>query len=278
MIPFDKGIKIYGTGDKGYEQDTKKVLELIKSFAVGSAVIKAIGVASDAKKTVLTVVPYKYDPKNDPEHLGPCNASTERQNEDAAEDGEHPDGDTYYLGRGDDPATRDHDERYDKSTKKGTGAGSDADVHFTAGIWGQGKDCSKGKIGALPDELLLHEMVHALRDMEGHRRAQPLEGGLKPYDNLEEYLAILVANIYISAKDKTGKKAVPLRGGDPDEALPDAQSTSVGFLKVSENAALLRRLWHQESSLFHDLNLVDWPRFNPIHELLTNPGKYGGSP
>ena len=57
-----------------------------------------------------------------------------------------------------------------------------------------GKD-NRGRLG---HELLFHELVHSLRHLSGQYRPGNLLGGHKLYGNDEEFIAILVSNIFIS--------------------------------------------------------------------------------
>jgi hypothetical protein len=51
----------------------------------------------------------------------------------------------------------------------------------------------------LPDEALFHELVHAFRMASGASETVPLSrGGLMNYDTVEEFIAILVTNIYVT--------------------------------------------------------------------------------
>ena len=90
----------------------------------------------------------------------------------------------------------------------GTGTGSDAIVKFTPGMWTSdqveaafGKTNAKGP-GVGPDEILLHEMTHGMRQMTGTSlcSATPDQPGL---DTVEEFMAILVSNVYRSEILKT---------------------------------------------------------------------------
>lgn len=99
-----------------------------------------------------------------------------------------------YLGKDDDEDTDDNDERYDaaKPSNVARGGGSDVSLYFTPGEWGK-SGCLHGCIAALPDEVLLHELVHAQRDMQGLSNPVPTVNA--NYKNEEEFLAIVVANV-----------------------------------------------------------------------------------
>jgi hypothetical protein len=74
---------------------------------------------------------------------------------------------------------------------KGSGHGSDTVIWFTP------QDYIKTDTlpGGRPDEVLLHEMVHALRMEMGLNLCLGMDDG---FDTVEEFYAILIANIYRS--------------------------------------------------------------------------------
>jgi hypothetical protein len=109
--------------------------------------------------------------------------------------------DKWYAGKSDNPYTDDIDERYDPALPSWgdvKGGGSDVRLYFTPG-GGNDTGCAKGYgvCASQDDEILLHEMVHALRDMQG--LTNPVPTTLR-YKNEEEFLAIVVANVYVSKK------------------------------------------------------------------------------
>ena len=75
--------------------------------------------------------------------------------------------------------------------QKGSGRGSDTVINFTPQDYI--KTCALP--GGRPDEVLLHEMVHALRMELGLNLCLGMDDG---YDTSEEFYAILIANIYRS--------------------------------------------------------------------------------
>jgi hypothetical protein len=91
----------------------------------------------------------------------------------------------------------------------GTGSGSDVVIHITP----LDHVLSLAIPGDWPDEVLLHECVHALRMQKGKNLCLGLDEG---YDTVEEFYAILIANIYRSECRRRELRAhhgpkVPLR-------------------------------------------------------------------
>lgn len=76
----------------------------------------------------------------------------------------------------------------------GTGAGTDIDILYTAQDW----ISSAGDPGGRPDEILLHEMVHGLRQQRGQLLCTAKGAPNQRYDTVEELFAIVVSNIYRS--------------------------------------------------------------------------------
>jgi hypothetical protein len=185
------------------------------------------------------------------------------------QDDAHPEGLTYLpLGPKDDPKTK-IDERKVRSRTKGTGKGMDARIEFTPGV---SADCKGGAIFE-PDDMVLHEMVHALRIIQGQDFRTDLDGVLAHYDDDEEWLAILIESIYRSAKGRT-----VFRSGHThariNTPLAHPLNTSAGFLTVAEHRRLM---WHYHSTwwpVFRDLSRVTKAEFNPIREFERDPLKY----
>jgi hypothetical protein len=74
----------------------------------------------------------------------------------------------------------------------GTGMGTDVRIWFTPAMWA---DKSRGPASA-PDEVLLHELIHASRQVSGVSRRDHVG----KYTNEEEFIAIMIDNIYLSEK------------------------------------------------------------------------------
>lgn len=158
----------------------------------------------------------------------------------------------------------------------GTGKGSDSMVFFTPSIYTV--DHGPGSLG---DEVLLHEMVHALRETMGMHHGiltvhNPVD---KCYDNDEEFYAILVANIYMSEKTKNCQRLCanhhPLRVGSKVEMsnllftgrVDDFADPKIFYREYRDD---LRDFCKEMSSFTLSLADVSAP-FNPLRELYDNP-------
>jgi hypothetical protein len=154
----------------------------------------------------------------------------------------------------------------------GTGAGSDVDILFDPK---SGSICSESSPGAgcpgsSPADTMLHELVHAVRDIQGRRTPIPLNEPGKSYTDVEEFYAILLANI-----DMSFRGTANLRRQHSDYSpMPSQWATSDGFLGEATH-----RRWVREFCLGDSLDLASQiktvgARFNPIREYLSNPEKY----
>jgi hypothetical protein len=77
----------------------------------------------------------------------------------------------------------------------GLGKGLDAAVEFSPEMFGPGSEMTGP--GSERDEVLFHEMVHASRMMRGRMFALPVSQG---YTNEEEYISVVLTNVYMSEK------------------------------------------------------------------------------
>jgi hypothetical protein len=68
---------------------------------------------------------------------------------------------------------------------------------------------ANAKRGLLWDEILFHELVHVFRGVSGKWAKSPLAGLMWQYDDTEEFLAVMITNIYIS--DRTNRIKTGLR-------------------------------------------------------------------
>lgn len=115
--------------------------------------------------------------------------------------------------------------------------------------------------GFKPDEVLLHEMVHAGRVL-GHQLNQiKLTGAMANYDNEEEFFAVLVSNIYLSEK---GTPSTFLRASHQlTGILNKAKAASEVFLFADDNYRLIEKFCEQHPRISKMLQNVR-AQFNPI--------------
>jgi hypothetical protein len=128
-----------------------------------------------------------------------------------------------------------------------------------------------------PDDMLVHELVHSLREMRGQLNLIPTRNAI--YDNQEEYFAILLQNIYASEKGLT-----MFRGNHRSYGpLPKSLSTSETFLgkgqrplsmEQLENRQLVSRLTNECLILCRNVLSHVQAAFNPIREYLLNSSEY----
>jgi len=117
----------------------------------------------------------------------------------------------------------------------GTGAGTNSVVWHNAGRLGP-KHPTKVP-GYQPDEVLYHELVHATRQMRGAMNEMPVNQG---YDDLEEYLSVVLTNIYLSDKGQTkfqgnhGSRTI-LQGADADNFLHNSPNVDVTPTMLIQN-------------------------------------------
>jgi hypothetical protein len=167
--------------------------------------------------------------------------------------------------------------------------GSDSEVHFSPEDFQSPPPCYYRKAPAGPclypsypqnlgpDDILVHELVHSLREMRGQLNCIPTR--TTGYDNQEEYFAILLQNIYASEKGLT----ILRRNHHGFAPMQKSLSTSETFLgkgqrplstEQLENRQLVTRLTNECLTLCR--NIVSHVRaaFNPISEYLRNSSAY----
>jgi len=116
------------------------------------------------------------------------------------------------------PAPDDDEDVY--TTKKtGNGTGTDVVITTNPSMFSDYGKASPAYLGT-SDDNLLHELVHGLSQVSGHNAATA--GGPAGYQNLEEFTAVVVSNVYRSEKQgnsaflrlnyaSTGMLPMPLR-------------------------------------------------------------------
>lgn len=121
-------------------------------------------------------------------------------------------------------------------------------------------------VGMEAPDVLFHELIHALRILQGLVDPQVDQSFWGGYDQIEDYLAIVITNIAISERNP---HALLRRNHSRFQKLPPNLSTSKGFLSFPQNPKRLQRCYLQEISLFHNIAGSPYTQsFNPIREYL----------
>jgi hypothetical protein len=146
-----------------------------------------------------------------------------------------------FVGGSDDPNTP-RDDRFDKADFAGTDKGSSVHIPYDPLDWDP--TGTRGKMGQTRDDVLIHELFHALRVMQAKFNPVPTEDSHQ--DNEEEWLAILITNIYMAEKGD-----YPLRASHHGNTpLAESLRRSKTFLLDSRNLHLMMSLYSQHSDLF----------------------------
>jgi hypothetical protein len=143
--------------------------------------------------------------------------------------------------------------------------GISSTIDFSPQKWVGGQRCSQSA-GEDATEVLMHELIHSLRALTGHRASQTL----LYYNNYEEFYAVLLTNIFSS---EVGRR---LRSGYsfPDPALDPNQPDLAGF--ANRYRQEIERLIHENLDLCTRLARAVNAPFNPIRYM--RPSGLGGSP
>jgi hypothetical protein len=118
-------------------------------------------------------------------------------------------------------------------------------------------------------ETLFHELVHALRMVSQNRDTTTLAGGLKGFVMVEEFIAVVVTNIYASANGKTGLRGAELGHG----ALPQEFMDSFKFFEMGGRTFPIIKQLCTDNADFCKALKTSRANHNPIAAFLTDPDK-----
>jgi hypothetical protein len=151
-------------------------------------------------------------------------------------------------------------------------------VHFWPKAYTKGGACSKyledhkdETGGILPDETLFHEFVHAFRMASGAATVAPLvRGGLSNYQDEEEFIAVLVTNIYLT--DPSNKSHSNLRRDHVSfKTLESDVAESFTFFRSSVSTYRLVGKFCRENPAFTKNIAEVKASFNPIAAFYKDP-------
>ena len=161
----------------------------------------------------------------------------------------------------------------------GTGKGANAMVYYSAGAFtdprfidGRMTDPMVGSAGFQADVVLYHELAHATRITDGKETSVPV-GGRPNFEDIEEYFATVLANIYLS---ESRRDAAPLRGvyavpthpkdGRSEMQNPDTFYDNADGLSIPPRE-LMDTFLATQPKFYEDLRLLSTPpKFNPPRE------------
>ncbi|MGP0021281.1 MAG: hypothetical protein ACLPHP_22115 [Candidatus Sulfotelmatobacter sp.] len=150
--------------------------------------------------------------------------------------------------------------------------GFSPDDFADSGVCGK-RSRERGLNGArLPNEVLFHELVHALRMVAEVNTSQALAGGLYKYDDFEEFCAILATNIYIS--DRTNRvKSSLRRSHQSGRELEGDLAGSFTFFRSGGNTFYWVQRFCKENTGFTKGLAGEKADFNPIAAYYHDPAK-----
>jgi len=128
-------------------------------------------------------------------------------------------------------------------------------LRYTHSDWSAGSECATTGPGSRPEEILLHEMIHGLRNLYGVSNTRPLGGWMANYDNEEEFYAILLTNIYMSERGQIRMRA--------DHHGFTSLSKPEFFLNNPGIFDLVSKLYQQQPALCANIATVECD-FNPL--------------
>lgn len=144
-----------------------------------------------------------------------------------------------------------------QSDETGDAKGMRSDVGFEPAAWPEQRNTLNAR------EVLLHELVHSVRQLSGHLKQVPTHDS---YGDMEEFFAIVVGNVYRSELQRIG-----LRGGHNFESLPPKQRDDAAvFLSTGQYRKRLETLKSENGDLFNAVAAVN-AKWNPL-KLMTPAG------
>ncbi len=135
------------------------------------------------------------------------------------------------------------------------------------------EEVRKKRPASLPHEVLFHELVHSLRRVSGKRQGASLKGSaLAGHGNQEEFIAVLVTNIFIS--DFTNRSKSGLREEWTGHAPLDAAlAESYRYFQLGTKAYNLIANFCEDNPGFTKMLSKVRARFNPLAAFYQNQHK-----
>jgi hypothetical protein len=142
----------------------------------------------------------------------------------------------------------------------------DINVQFLPSTWQAGSACATAP-SAAPAPVLLHELVHAYRQING----KVISAGAKVpgfnYENKEEFYAILLTNIHLSA---TGQRVLRRDHTDHKPLYPELSSSEPFLVHIREHRLMIQDFFRDHHQICQNHVRMDQCPFNPIDYFLTH--------
>jgi Effector protein len=245
--PLRAALAKYLLAQSAYRKATLEQFAALEKHDVPKAVLAEV---KSAAAWTLTVMPYRPEDEND------VNASSSPNRQRGST----------WLGF----PLRDSDGDVIRGAGRGTGGGSSVTINFSPEMWGATGTAHFSGPASDPDEVLCHELVHAGRQMNGKRHKRAVDGD---YDNEEEFVSIVVTNIYLSEKKQVklrgSHKTLKKREGDKivarrHDLLPHPERFLENPQGISPTPKeLMEKIRNRQPKLWHALIKLKKPAFNP---------------
>ena len=217
-----------------YENEVDGVLSTVRTNSVGAALLRTI-------RTALVIIPY---PTSD------LNAYAQGDHTNRAGNTGH----RQYSCKNAAPLNdaSGSQKRYTK------GGGTTSTIKFTPSQWltsgvAQHQHKTIGA-GARQDEILFHEMAHAIRQMAG---VMNCSDGPTGFDTKDEYWSVLTSNIYASACNRPLRKN---HHGFTQISLADAKAY------FGKYAVMTGWMCREMPTFTRAVSAISWIAFNPFRD------------
>ena len=153
---------------------------------------------------------------------------------------------------------------------RGVGGGANALIFYSS-FWFDARKNRAATPGVPPDEVLFHEMVHASRIMRGVVNKE----SVKRYDNLEEFIAIILTNIFRSEKGLTtfsGNHGHDvLQGADAENFLDNPQKLDVPPTVAIQHFQMFQQDYYNDLASLPPPPKYNWVRHTTSHRESQQP-------
>jgi hypothetical protein len=123
--------------------------------------------------------------------------------------------------------------------------------------------CTFGQPVSNPLHVLVHELVHAQRQVSRVSNNNKLSGALAGYEYEEEFYAIVFANVWASTHTIGAAQADGLRSDHGTGRLPSPDEDSELWMRNADNYRMVDKYCRSQSKLTRDMSEIQ-VKFNPF--------------